>query len=235
MKNLLLILALLFMFGCKNNILNYDSGDLEIQVNTGKHWLHDFPLFLGLEKKNPPQFAIWLTDLDTNYLETIFATHKIAHEAWVSNHGNRRKEALPFWAHNRGIIYDDGLYLPTKEKPLTDGLSGATPKSNSQFKYQPKLKRFLVFAEFNHSVDFNDSYPENAKEGTDAYSGGAEGSGQPAIVFAGLVDLESDTDQWKLSLIGHSSPDGSTGKLYNDITGLTSALTIIESIIIQRK
>jgi hypothetical protein len=230
-----LIPGLLFLVGCSSKVVTYNDGDLEIRIATGKNWIHDFPLFFGLTKANPPQFALWLTDLDTNYLVTMYATHKIAHEAWIMNTGNRRKEALPVWAYNRGIRYNDGLFLPTREKPLTDGASGATPKTNPEFTYRPNLKTFLLFAEFNHSVDYNDYYKENSEQGTDAYSGGNGGSGQPAIVYAGLIDLESGASQWQLSLIGHSSPDGSIGTIYSDISKLTSALTIVQSIVIRKK
>ena len=46
----------------------------------------------------------------------------------VGQGGNRRKEALPYWCHRRGVVYDDGLYLPTKSQPLVDGMTGATPR-----------------------------------------------------------------------------------------------------------
>ena len=33
-------------------------------------------------------------------------------------------------------------------------------------------------------------------------------------------------------IIGHSSPDGSNGKIYEDLTGLTTALNIVDHITI---
>ena len=76
--------------------------------------------------------------------------------------------------------YDDGLYLPTKKEPFTDGLTGATPHSGFDVKMQPAdgLKQFRIKIEINHSTDFNESYPKSAQEGDDNYSGGKEGSGQ---------------------------------------------------------
>lgn len=235
MKTLLICCFLILVCCTNNNLLGYDSGDLRIQVSTGENWLHDYPLFLGLTKENPPQFAIWITDSDTNYLTTLFATNKIAHENWISSKGNRRKESLPFWVHNRGVIYDDGLYLPTKKKPLTDGISAATPKSDSEIKFKPDSNNFIVFAEFNHSIDFNETFKKSAKQGDPTYSGGEEGSGQPAVIYAASINMSSDRNEWQLTLIGHSSPDGSDGTIYKDTNTLTSALKIVEAITISRK
>lgn len=227
----ILILAYMFVLqSCEKEDLSYESGDIEIEIKTGDHWLHDFPLFLGLNKKNPPQFAIWLEDTSGNYISTVFATYKIATEGWVSNAGNRRKEALPYWCHKRGVVYEDGLLLPTKEHPLTDGITGATPNEDKTIKITPVNieKPFVIKAEFNHSVDFNSYYPKDAKEGDENYSGGEMGSGQPAVVYSATIYPE--TKDAVLMLIGHSSPDGSDGNIYPDMQTLTTAKTIVKSI-----
>lgn len=222
--------CLLSLLSCENDNLTISSGDVEIKIEAGEHWLHNFPLFLGLTKENPPQFAIWIEDTSGNYISTVFVTHKIACEEWQSNKGNRRKESLPHWCHQRGVVYDDGLLLPTKEKPLTDGITGATPREDKTIVItQINLKKpFIIKAEFNHSVDFNNDYPKNAKEGDEAYSGGSEGSGQPAVIYAATIYPE--TQNAFLELIGHSSPDGSTGNIYPELQNLTSAKSIVESI-----
>jgi hypothetical protein len=219
---------------CEKETLTFNKGDLRIDIQTGDHWLHDYPLFLGLKKKNPPQFAIWLEDTDGNYVSTLFVTYKIATEGWVGNNDNRRKEALPHWCHQRGVIYDDGLLLPTKDEPLVDGITGATPKENKSL--QARLNDFseplIVKAEFNHSVDFNSFFPENAEEGTSNYSGGSEGSGQPAVVYSAIIH-PGDTSV-ELRLIGYSSPDGSDGNIRTDLTKLTTAKSIVKEITVQR-
>ena len=228
--NILIFACMFFLSACEKEELTFTSGDIEIEIETGENWLHDYSLFLGLTKKNPPQFAVWIEDTSGNYLSTVFVTYKIATEGWLANNGNRRKEALPYWCHQRGIIYEDGLMLPTKENPLTDGITGATPKENKTIQINPKNldKPFVVKAEFNHSVDFNDFYPKNANEGDANYSGGKEGSGQPAVVYAATVF--PGTQETKLELVGHSSPDGSNGTIYSNMEGLTTAKSIVKSI-----
>lgn len=228
--NLWLFACIFFLQSCEKEDLSFASGDIEIEIKTGDNWLHDFPLFWGLTKNNPPQFAIWLEDTSGNYLSTVFVTYKIATQEWQANKGNRRKESLPHWCHQRGIVYDDGLLLPTKEHPLTDGITGATPKEDKTIKISPiNLKKpFVVKAEFNHSVDFNTYYPKNAQYGDDNYSGGEEGSGQPAVIYATTV--YQDTQSAVFELIGHSSPDGANGEIFLDTQKLTSARSIIQSI-----
>jgi hypothetical protein len=230
-----IMLCTLFSTSCEKEELVFSSGDYEINVETGEHWFHEFPLFLGLTKKNEPQFAIWVEDTSGHYLSTVFVTHKIATEGWLANNGNRRKEALPYWCHQRGVVYNDGLMLPTKKQPLADGVTGATPKGNTkiQMRLTDSQEPFVIKAEFNHSVDFNDFYPKNAKEGEYGYSGGKLGSGQPAVVYAATV--YPDTNVLTLKLVGHSSPDGSDGKLYTDLSTLTTAKSIVNRITILKK
>jgi len=228
--NILLFVCLSLMSSCEKEELVFTSGDMVVEIETGESWLHDYPLFLGLSKKNPPQYAVWIEDTRGNYLSTVFVTYKIATEGWQANKGNRRIEALPHWCHKRGIVYDDGLMMPTKENPVTDAITGATPKVSSTIQISPlDLKNpFVLKAEFNQSVDFNNFYPENAKTEDDNYSGGEEGSGQPAVIYA--VTVYPDTKETEFILIGHSSPDGSDGKVYENMEGLTTGKSIVESI-----
>ncbi len=230
-----LYLSLLSFSSCQQELIEYSQGDIKVCVEQGAEWLHDFPLFLGIKKKNPPQIAIWLEDTQGKYLSTLYVSHKIATQSWQSSGGNRRKEALPHWCYSRGIKYEDGLYLPTKNQPLVDGISGATPQGSFDVRLctKDKLKQFVVKIEINHSTDFNEFYPKSAQEGEQNYSGGKEGSGQPAIVYAAFVDLASGKKSFEATLIGHSSPDGTSGTIYEDVSELTTALHIVKQISIQ--
>lgn len=229
------ILPFVLLGSCRKELVEYERGSLKIAVEKGDAWLHDFPVLLGITKKNPPQLAIWIEDGAGNYLSTVYVTHKIATQAWQSAAGNRRREALPHWCYARGIRYADGLYLPTKEAPLTDGISGATPRGSFEVKVCPGtgLTRFVVKVELNHSTDFNEAYPASAKAGEPGWSGGKHGSGQPAVVYAAEVDLSSGERVFEAPLIGHSSPDGTSVQVEADLSGLTSALHIVERITVR--
>ena len=84
--------------------------------------------------------------------------------------------------------------------------------------------------EVNHSIDFNERYSEYIKEDEPNYSGGSEGSGQPALVYRAEVNLDSAKTRYDAVLIGRSSADGTDGKLYEDLSGITSALSIVKQI-----
>ncbi len=230
-----LYLSLLSFSSCQQELIEYSQGDIKVCVEQGSEWLHDFPLFLGIKKKNPPQIAVWLEDAQGNYLSTLYVTHKIATESWQASGGNRRKEALPHWCYSRGVKYTDGLYLPTKDQPVVDGISGATPQGSFDVKLRTKdmPKQFVVKVEINHSTDFNEYYPKSAQEEKQNYSGGKEGSGQPAVIYAALVDLTLGKKSFEATLIGHSSPDGTSGTIYKDVSELTTALHIVKQISIQ--
>ena len=226
------IASVMLVASCSKEHIVYQSGDLSVCVEAGDGWLHDYPLFLGIKKKNPPQVAIWVEDTDGRYVSTLYASKKIATQGWASAGGNRRKEALPYWCHQRGVVYDDGLYLPTKSQPLVDGMTGATPRETFDVRLVNKkgLRHFYVMVEVNHSIDFNERYSEYIKEGEPNYSGGSEGSGQPALVYRAEVNLDSAKTRYDAVLIGRSSADGTDGKLYEDLSGMTSALSIVKQI-----
>ena len=237
MKYLLCFLLLIVGVSCRKELMEYGQGDLKIYVEQGENWIHDFPLFLGIKLKNPPQIAIWLEDMQGHYLSTVYVSHKIATQSWQANGGNPRKEALPHWQHARALKNIDGFTGATPKgglhiQPVTDGVTGATPRGSFDVKLRPAdmLKQFTVKIELNHSTDFNDSYPESAKEGDPDYSGGKEGSGQPAVVYAAGIDLLSGENVFEAVLAGHSSPDGASGKIETDLSQLTTALHIVKKI-----
>lgn len=232
---LLWILSVTLLGSCNAELVEYGPGSLKIAVERGEEWLHDFPVVLGITKKNPPQVAIWIEDPAGNYVATVYATHKIATQGWQSAGRNRRREALPHWSYARGVRYADGLYLPTRREPLADGISGATPRGSFDTKVCPGsgLTRFVVKVEVNHSTDFNDAFPESAREGEPGWSGGKHGSGQPAVVYAADVDVSSGEREFEAVLLGHSSPDGSSGAIETDVSQLTSALRIVSRITIR--
>ncbi len=245
MKNRKLILVLLvntaifslLAGSCAGNrdLISVPEGKYMIEIEAGEAWLHDFRLFAGFHSKNPPQYAVWIEDLDGNYLDTVVVSEKIAKEKWIFNGGNRRVEALPYWMFRRGISYSDGLMLPNGNEPLPDSVTSATATKSSTVYYNPAQADenipVRIVAEFNHSTDFNENWPADAVPRASNWSGGEYGSGQPAVVYAAeFVPSEIDSGAVELKLIGRSSADGSDGDLVNELDGLTSALEIVSSV-----
>ena len=72
------ILPFVLLGSCDKELVEYEKGSVEIVVERGDAWLHDFPLFLGIKRKNPPQIAVWIEDAQGRYLSTVYASSKIA-------------------------------------------------------------------------------------------------------------------------------------------------------------
>jgi hypothetical protein len=208
----------------------FSKGEISVSIEEGEAWLHRFPLFLGFKMKNPPQIAIWIEDMEGKYLDTIYVSRKAATQSWLMAGGHRRPEALPHWCHQRGVKYEDGLYMPTKKQPLADALTGATPQGSFEITRQllPAFpEKFIVKVEINHSADYNEAYPKTARPGEAHYSAAG---GQPALVYAARIALASGASSFEAGLLGHSSPDGSNGRIEADLSGITTALHIVKRI-----
>jgi len=189
---------------------------------------------------NHPLMAIWIEDMQGNYIQTIFVANSIA--KGVFNYGEvdkgkwmpgeiRRPAALPYWAHKRGVKATDGLFIPDKSTPIADAYTGATPSSN--FIVKAKTDKFLpdsfaVFLEVNQPWDWNDFWNNTKYLDNDAY----RTSCQPAIIYRAYMSLK-DTGTVYLKLIGHSHYAGQDGSLNTDVSTLTTSLNIFKDIFVK--
>ena len=111
-----------------------------------------------------PQMAIWIEDLDGNYLETLYVTEKAAKGTWgwfsLKKQEYRRKASLPYWSHKRGVMSEDGLFLPSRDNPVPDAVTAATPTGS--FSLHTRLERpreqVVVMLEVNRSYDYNETF-----------------------------------------------------------------------------
>lgn len=46
-------LSLVCLCGCQKELVEYKQGDVKVYIEQGEEWLHDFPLFMGIKKRNP--------------------------------------------------------------------------------------------------------------------------------------------------------------------------------------
>ncbi|MDC7126481.1 MAG: hypothetical protein PQJ46_13000 [Spirochaetales bacterium] len=224
-----------------------DNVPVEIKIIPGEHYKHKMKINSFIKITNVPQMAVWVEDSENNFITTVFITNRSANQSWRGTPGEdkgkgevRRASALPLWSHHRGVQYEDGLYMPTKENPMPDAVSSATPKDDFIIKSKiPEQGDLWIYLEVNSSTDFNEAYSADAPEGSKYYSGGKFESGQPALVYRCKIDRtelnSKEPFSKKFELIGHSSPDGSDGKIYSDMEGITSAFEIIEEAVISKK
>lgn len=205
---------------------------------------HGMALYVDFEAGrsfNHPLMAIWVEDLDSNYIQTLYIAQSIAEG--IFRHGDvssgrwlpgpmRRPAALPYWSHQRGIQATDGLYIPTQEEPMPDAVTGATPKGNFTLKTQVPAKSttpFRVLFEINQSWDWNHYWTNDKFPGDNAYMA----SSQPAVVYEAIIDPGSSQNSFGMKPIGHSHWSGENGILYEDLSTLTTALEIAGKIIIR--
>ncbi len=249
MKKILMIVFFIVLFSfnalADNEIIltnQMNNGqEIEIRVETGEEYLHKFVLipflpFIG--PNTPPQIAFWAEDQDGNYLETIYVSKKAATRSFASEKLSeydieRLKSLLPYWSHKRGELNEYGYYYPTRNKPLADTVTSATPETNFNLKsiLDRYSKKIFIFAEFNNSTDWNDYYTKEAEVGEENYNGGKAGSGQPSLIYSVEVDMNL-AGEYEMELVGHGSADGSNGNLFDDISNITSAKEIVGKITI---
>ncbi len=195
-------------------------------------------IFMKGKAHNHPLMAIWIEDLDCNYIQTLFVAESIgkgffrygdpSSGRWMPG-PVRRPAALPYWGHQRGIRADDGYYIPTQDKPMPDAITGPTPKSSFILHTQTpgaELRRFRLLFEINQSWDWNEYWTNTLYPDDEHYMT----SSQPALVYETHIDLDSGATEYELTPIGHSHWSGQNGKLYPDLYTITTALDIAESI-----
>ena len=80
---------------------------------------------------------------------------------------------------------------------------------------------YVIKAEFNTSFDYNDFYTKK--------NSGV--NGQPSVVYKAKIPADA-SGEIELTLAGTGSEDGSDGKIYTDVSKLTTAKTIVDKVIV---
>jgi len=188
-----------------------------------------------------PLFAIWLEDEDGKYIQTLYVSESVAkgvfkysrqeNNKWITA-PKRAPQTLPYWAHKRGVQAPDGLYVPDSQTAVADAYTGATPVQGfilSSRADRPLPGKFKVLLEINQNWDWNEYWTNDKYPDDENY----KMSCQPAIVYETVVDTRSLKDSWHMYPIGHSHYSGKTGELFKDLSTLTTALNIADSIIVK--
>jgi len=188
---------------------------------------HGFSFRIHLTKRMC-QLAVWLEDEQRVFIDTIYVTRKVAKKGL----GNRGKEiddvmkgsrpsVLPVWAHRRGVDYGGGSFYPTKESPLPDTVTSATPKAGEFVRtWAPatplKPGRYFYYIEVNKSFDENEHHDYSWYRG------------QPSVVWRGGLVVGDKVSTGEAEIIGHGHVAGADGGIEPDVSKLTTALELIE-------
>lgn len=190
---------------------------------------------------NHPLFAVWLADVEGRFIETLYVSQSIGKGVfpradrkkgtWMEG-PIQRPAALPYWAHQRGVLNEFGTYNPTPAKPEVDGVTGATPGSHFVMRLttkQPLKGRYRLMLELNQSWDWNDFWYNDKFPGDAEY----KTSSQPALVYQVVFDTACPGKTYTFKPVGHSHYAGKDGSLTTDLSTLSTALRIAKSITLQ--
>lgn len=195
-------------------------------------------LFRKGTEHNHPLMAIWIEDTNGTYIQTLYVAESIAKGVYGYSDNStgkwmpgpiRRPAALPVWAHSRGVKEADGLYIPTQKTPIPDAYTGPTPPGNFILFARTDRdlpERFFVFFEINQTWDWNEYWTNNKFPDDDEY----KTSCQPALVYRVLLEKDQRNSSSEFELIGHSHFNGKDGEIYPDISTITTAKNITESL-----
>ena len=210
---------------------------IESNIN-GSGYIFEFQFTAGKEH-NHPTMALWIEDTQGNFIQPLFVTSGFAHG--VYNYGKQEENqwvrgtklyraALPYFVHKwTKMNAGQGFKIPSPENPVNDAYTGATPKSDFLLETRSDNKsmtKFRLILEVNQTWDFND-YWHNAKFPED---NDYKTSCQPSLVYAVDIDIASLMDSYVMNPIGHGHYSGKDGRLYTDISTLTTAKEIFEKI-----
>lgn len=213
--------------------------ELKVDFRAGDTYSGPGPKILWFRKTSTPQFAIWIEDEAGNYIDTLYATKKAATSSFFnanifSDEIIRRPESLPHWSFARGVEDETGLMMPSRDNPLADAMTGATPPSHFDLEtvIDKPLNKFFVKMEINRSYDFNDHYHPQAFPDDPVYSGSGN-SAQPSLIYGAEIDLAQGQNYFVMKLLGRGHHSGQDGKLYSDLAGITTAKDMVGRAIIE--
>ena len=242
-----IILLALVVCGCKASTLKKNQVSPEkidiISTNLqGKGPEISLELFKG-ESFYYPLLAVWIENESGNYIQSLYVPTSVATGVykfgkqekgkWVPS-VKRTPQTLPYWAHKRGIVASDGLYIPEQDNELADSYSGASPLNGFILNTRADTELpsvYKVLVEINQNWDWNEYWTNEKYPDDENY----KMSCQPALVYEVVIDKESVQKRYIMKPIGHSHYSGKTGELFPDLSTITTALNIADSIIVRIK
>lgn len=247
MNRILFLLSLTVFAACTGNVMKSRNMAPEEQVVLNTNLSGSGPgISVELKKGSSfyyPLFAVWLEDEAGNYIQTLYVAKSVAtgiyrfgrQEKYKWTEAEKRSpQTLPYWAHKRGVLASDGLFMPEPGNPVPDAYTGATPVTG--FILNSKADRalpsvFKVMLEINQNWDWNEYWTNDKYPDDENY----KMSCQPALVYETIIDQRSLNEKYLMKPVGHSHYSGKTGELFTDLSTLTTAMQIADSILVRIK
>jgi len=165
-------------------------------------------------------------DLRTTFSSGVFPETK---------NDRARPESLPVFLHKNRSLSESKSLIPDGEDVIVDSFSGATMTQSFLLTSTLKdetMRPFKVRLEINNSFDFNDYYSSDRFPDDPVYSGNGY-SAQPSLVYEAIVENDENTTVFPMKLIGRGHHSGQDGEIYTDLENMTTALELIDRILIE--
>ena len=203
-----------------NEVVNSDEVILEFKIH------QEQSIYKESIYGEPPQFAIWLEDVNTRKIQTVVVTRKTGTGDFEGK--ARVPVALPAWieAFRRETGRDD---FPTPDHPVTDHdiISRPTPKI-SEFSYQIRVSEDLkwrYYVEVNVAGDFTSEFSSLDDNGAPD----RHGNGQPSIVYRGEI-ISTPGNRSTPDLIGRTRQMYFSPEIIPDLKNIGSAQKVFREI-----
>ena len=173
--------------------------------------------------------AVWVED-SAGTVSTIMVTRAFAKQDWkfakLGPDSCGRTMCMPYWLNR---LRAKGLPLPTKNNPLPDAVTAATPAGS--FTLSSSLPDGFVkgqlYLEINKGFDNNTAWP--AKKDYSSFNG------QPPLLYVTDINLsDSTTSSWNLELKAMSGETGTDSLFYPVDSRITTALNMIKSVTVKK-
>ena len=210
-----------------------------LDMVTGAAYKHWEQVFLNIGYTVVPQMVVWLEDSQGNFVKTLYISGKSSNSDFIdvdnplfSERKIRRPEALPIWSHKRGQKSEDGLFMPSLENPVVDGISAATPLGSFSLEtgIPVDTENYIVNLEINRSYDWNEYWSFDKFPDDFVYNDGS--NGQPSLLYQGKISLSDSKQVVLLDVVGHGHYSGKDGNVYVDLSGHTTALEMVKRAVV---
>lgn len=168
----------------------------------------------------------------------------IFEENFDANASNNRfrPESLPVFLHKLQQNHEKTKLITEEQKQTLDGYTGATVLDNYLLSSRLKPKnsqqvepdQYTVFLEINQSFDFNEYYSSDRFPDDQVYSGDGF-SAQPSVIYKANIDFGSSEKLYPMTLVGHGHHSGQDGNINPDTSQLTTALAIVDRVIVDTR
>lgn len=185
---------------------------ITITIEDGNAWYSHYE---GMRQL--PQIAIWLEDMSGNFIETLYVTAFFGQQR-IGNFSIPNivfgRGTLPFWI---GRQYTKTATYPTRESPLPDSVTSATPRARFVLntKIPVDIESGYIFIEVDSRGDSNPSYPDLLY-------------GQPSIIYMATVDFRQNGKIFNFDIVGSTLKDDE-GHYIRSLKGVTSGKNIIRT------